>query len=106
MARERNRIALHEKFCELLGSRNVYFQPPSNIHMNYPCIVYYANPVYKFHADNTRYLVWYQYKVQIIAHDPDFQLFDTFPDNFSFCSESGARFAKDNLNHANYTLYD
>lgn len=106
MARERNRIALHEKICELLGSRNVYFQPPSNIHMNYPCIVYYANPVYSFHADNTRYLVWYEYKVQIIAHDPDFQLFDTFPDNFSFCSESGSRFAKDNLNHANYTLYD
>lgn len=106
MARERNRVVLHEKLCELLGSRNVYFQPPSNIHMNYPCIVYYANPIYAFHADNTRYLVWYEYKVQIIAHDPDFQLFDTFPDNFSFCSESGARFAKDNLNHANYTLYD
>lgn len=106
MVRERNRIALHEKFCEVLGSRNVYFQPPENIKIKYPCIVYYANPVYKFHADNTRYLVWYEYKVQIIAHDPDFQLFDTFPDNFSLCSESGARFAKDNLNHANYTLYD
>lgn len=106
MARERNRLVLHEKLCELLGSRNVYFQPPSNIQMSYPCIVYSANPVYKFHADNQRYLVWYQYKIQIIAHDPDFQLFDTFPDNFSFCSESGARFAADNLNHANYTLYD
>lgn len=106
MVRERNRLVLHEKLCSLLGSRNVYYQPPANIRMKYPCIVYSSHPVYKFRADNVRYLAWYQYKVQIIAHDPEFPLFDTFPDNFTYCAESAPRFAQDNLNHANYTLYD
>ena len=56
-------------------------------------------------VDNIRYLVRFPYSVQIIAHDPEFELFDTFPDNFTHCTESGQRFAADNLNHANYTLY-
>ena len=76
--RERNRLALHEKLCTILGSRNVYHDPPSTIHMNYPCIVYKRSPESPRYADNKRYIIWYPWDVQIISKDPDFSLFDTF----------------------------
>lgn len=102
--RERNRLALHEKLCTLLGSRNVYFDPPSNIHMNYPCIVYKRDPVSNRRADNIRYINWYPYSVQIISKDPDFPLFDTFLSNFEYGTE-GQPFVSDNLHHSNFTIF-
>ena len=59
--RQRNRPALHEKLCEILGSRNVYFDPPSNIHINYPCIIYKRIAAESRRADNGRYIVWYPF---------------------------------------------
>lgn len=35
-----NRLNLHEEFATLLGSNNVYFQPPESVKLNYPCIKY------------------------------------------------------------------
>ena len=35
-----NRLELHEIFCDILGSRNAYFQPPASVKMNYPAIKY------------------------------------------------------------------
>lgn len=37
---------------ELLGSRNVYFQPPENFKMKYDCIVYKRDPADNRHANN------------------------------------------------------
>ena len=34
------RLQLHEELCSVLGSRNVYFQPPETIKLTYPCIIY------------------------------------------------------------------
>lgn len=36
----------------ILGSRNVYFQPPENFKMKYDCIVYKRDPRTNLHADN------------------------------------------------------
>ena len=35
-----SRLELQTKFENILGSRNVYFQPPSSVQMRYPAIVY------------------------------------------------------------------
>ena len=105
MARDRKRLQLHEELCNILGSRYVYYQPPENVQMHYPCIVYYPNPAEDRHADNSRYVTWYSYNVQIRAHDPEFALFDSFPDFFMHAVESAPRFSQDNLNHANFKLY-
>lgn len=102
--RERNRSALHEKLCTILGSRNVYHDPPSSAYLNYPCIIYKRNPESPRMADNIRYAVWYPWDVQIISKDPDFELFDTFLKNFQYGNE-GQPFVKDNLHHSNFTIY-
>ena len=102
--RERNRSALHEKLCQILGSRNVYHDPPATIKMNYPCIVYKRDSVSHRKADNISFINWYPYTVQVISKDPDFPLFDTFLDNFDYGSE-GAPFVADNLHHSNFTIF-
>ena len=35
-----NRLDLQALLEDLLGSRNVYYQPPESVKMNYPAIVY------------------------------------------------------------------
>lgn len=40
---------------ELLESRNVYFQPPESVKMNYPAIVYALEDIENAHADNGVY---------------------------------------------------
>ena len=39
----KTREELHELLVSVLGSRNVYFQPPESIRMQYPAIVYARN---------------------------------------------------------------
>lgn len=102
--RLRNRLELHEKLCDILGSRNVYHDPPSNIHLQYPCIIYKRSPADSRRADNIRYVNWYPYDVQIISKDPEFELFDTFLSYFDYGKES-APFVSDNLHHSNFTIY-
>ena len=67
----KNREDFHEILCEMLGSRNVYFQPPESIKLKYPCIVYELNSIWTDKADNAKYLKHKQYKVTVINEDPD-----------------------------------
>lgn len=65
------RTELHEILVEILGSRNVYFQPPSNIRMSYPCIVYKRDQANTTFADNNPYQHVRRYSVTAIDRDPD-----------------------------------
>ena len=42
-----DRKALQADLEQLIGSRNVYYQPPENVKMNYPAIVYEPKPITK-----------------------------------------------------------
>lgn len=55
----------------LLGSKNVYFQPPPNVRMKYPCIVYEPQAMATEHADNQPYTFFDRYRVIYIDQDPD-----------------------------------
>ena len=101
---ESRRLELHEKLCEMLGSRNVYFQPPETVKLEYPCIIYSRGMDESVYADNMNYLVYSCWEIQIIAKDPTFELFDTFTSKWQYVRKK-ASFAADNLNHANYTLF-
>lgn len=67
----RDRIELHEKLCTILGSRNVYFQPPETIKMEYPCIVYKRESIPADHANNARYKEITKYSMTVMSMDPD-----------------------------------
>lgn len=35
-----DRLVLHDKLVEILGTTNVYYNPPENVTLKYPCILY------------------------------------------------------------------
>lgn len=98
-----SRIDLHEKLCEILGSRNVYFQPPSTLKMKYDAIVYSLDDVDSRHADDIRYISKKRYKVTVISKDPDTELQDKLLE-FPYC-DLDRFYPADNLNHWVFTLY-
>ena len=98
-----SRLELHEKLCELLGSRNVYFQPPASVRMNYPAIVYSRNRIANVHADNEVYNQTYSYSLVVIDEDPDSEIVMKVS-KLPRCSFD-RHYVADNLNHDSFTLY-
>lgn len=99
-----SRLDLHEEFCNLLGTRYVYFQPPESLKLHYPCIVYNRSGVDTKNADNKHYKCTNQYSGVIIDPDPDSSIPDRLLDKFSMSSLS-ASYTSDNLNHTPFSLY-
>lgn len=68
------RLNLSNKLRNLLGSSNVYFQPPENLKMKFPCIVYERAKLEPDFADNIPYKIDKVYYVTCIYDDPDSDL--------------------------------
>ena len=65
------RLELQSLLETLLGSSNVYFQPPVNIEMQYDAIVYKRDDVDAKHADNAPYALKTRYLITVITRRPD-----------------------------------
>ncbi len=65
------RLNLHEKLCEFIGNRNVYFEPPSEMKLKYPGIVYHVDDKVTKTANNRNYIINTVYNVTVITTDPD-----------------------------------
>jgi hypothetical protein len=102
MARSRQR--LHDLLKQVAGNGvEVYFQPPSNIKLSFPCIKYERAGSRRSFADNQAYRSAKQYQVTVIDRDPDSALPDKV-EKIEFC-ELDRFFAADNLNHWVFTLF-
>lgn len=99
----RDRLGLHEELCKVLGSRNVYFQPPASVSMKYPAIVYSRENIRTNHAENNPYMQTTAYSVTVIDHDPDSEIVSKLA-QFPKCQFS-RHFTSDNLNHDVFTIY-
>lgn len=67
----KDRETLQSVLVELLGSDQVYFQPPENIRMKYPAIVYSRDSASQQPADNIPYSNFMLYTVILMDRDPD-----------------------------------
>ena len=99
-----SRLELHEELCEILGTRNVYFQPPASIKMAYPCIRYSKSPPDLYRANNRIYKNVNQYEVTVIDEDPDSDIPDKILNHFQMCSLDRV-YPADNRNHTTLKLY-
>lgn len=99
-----SRLSLHEEFCEILGSRNAYFNPPESAKMNYDAIRYKLDGDYTHHANNRRYKHADRYQVILITRNPDSPLHMKILEHFQTCSFDRS-YTADNLTHFVYTLY-
>jgi hypothetical protein len=99
----RTRIELQSLLESVLGSRNVYFQPPASVYLKYPAIIYHLSDIYNTPADNEKYLQHKRYSVTVIDENPDSEVSERVS-KLELCSFDRF-FAMDNLNHFEYTLF-
>lgn len=97
------RLELHEVLKSIMGEHKVYFQPPANVQMTFPCIVYNEESTDTKFASNLPYRFTKRYQATVIDRDPD----SVFPSKvrvLPMCLHDRT-FAADNLNHFVFTLY-
>ena len=98
------RLQLHSTLKELLGSENVYFQPPESISLCYPCIIYTWNDEATKFANNQPYNKRRGYQITVVSKNPDSVLPDKISASLPMCSFDRS-FKSDNLNHTVYNIY-
>jgi hypothetical protein len=82
---------------------NVYFQPPANIQMEYPAIVYRREPGDVEFANNDRYRSVKQYELTLISRNPDEPIFEELS-ALPLISHDRV-FVADNLHHDVFSIY-
>lgn len=87
----------------ILGSPNVYFQPPESVKMSYPAIVYTLSNIGNNHANNNVYLQSFSYEITVIDYEPDSKIAMAIS-KLPKC-RFNRHFKSDNLNHYVFTLY-
>lgn len=97
------RLELQKILENILGSRNVYFQPPSNTKLTYPCIIYERNAIETRHANNGKYNSKIRYSIMLIGRSPENQLINELL-KLPYCSYDRF-YVADGLNHDTFTLY-
>lgn len=98
------RLELHEKLCEVLGSRHCYYRPPESVKLVYPCIIYDKRTGDSWYADNGSYIFGQGYDVTVIDKDPDSEIGDRIMQAFQMC-RSDRSYVSDNLYHSLYVIY-
>lgn len=84
-----SRLDLQTKLESILGNRNVYFQPPENLSLQFPCFVYNLSKIQLKKANNAPYIKSKSYLLTYIHDDPDDTLIENILDEFMFIEHRG-----------------
>ena len=102
MANDR-RTNLQKILEDLLGTRCVYYQPPSNTQMSYPCIRYTKKDISSTYANDKMYSKTTCYELIVIDRKPDNPVIEKLME-LPYCSYD-RNYKSDNLEHDVFTLY-
>ena len=99
------RLALQALLEEISGyaEPDVHFQPPPNVELEYPCIIYKRDDAKTEHADNRPYRFTQRYQVMVISKKPDNPVLAKIA-ALPLCSYSRF-YTAENLNHDVYNLF-
>ena len=97
------RLELQSLLVDLQSEVNVYFQPPPDIEIVYPAIIYNRNYQSVDFADNSPYTRRIRYQITVIDKDPD----SLIPDKVAELPLTTyvRHFTTENLNHDIYYIY-
>lgn len=98
-----SRLKLHEELCAILGNRNVYYDPPESVKMQYDAIRYTRRKIDNTFANNSVYKQNDSYEVTVIYRDADSDI----PRKLSrlpMCVHD-RHYVANNLHHDVFTLY-
>lgn len=95
------RLKLHQLLKTF--TENVYFQPPENIQLKYPCIIYKRDSADTKFADDIPYNHTVRYMITVIDPNPDSDL----PGKIASIPKSlfNRFYTADNLNHDVFNVY-
>lgn len=97
------RQELQSKFEDLLGSSNVYYNPPEGLKMEYTAIRYSKTKPNIKRADNKIYNMNNCYEVTVISRRPDDPVIQKILE-LPYCSYD-RHYIADKLHHDTMTLY-
>ena len=98
-----DRLELHSVFQELLGSSNVYYQPPESIKMQYDAIRYSKKTINSKYANDRKYSMIDCYEIIVISRLPDNPVIKKLL-SLPYCSYD-RHYVADNLHHDVLTIY-
>lgn len=98
-----SRPNLQSKLEELMGNKNVYYQPPESIKMSYPAIIYSKSNIEQTFANDAGYSTKHRYEIIVIDKKPDNNVIYKLL-SLPYCSFD-RHYKSDNLNHDVLTLY-
>ena len=98
-----DRLELHSVLQELLGSSNVYYQPPESIKMQYDAIRYSKKNIASKYANDRKYSMTDCYEVIVISRLPDNPVIKKLL-SLPYCSYD-RHYIADNLHHDVLTIY-
>lgn len=99
----KNRLDLQSQLENILGSKHVYYQPPENLKIEYPAIIYSVNDYTSINADNIKYHNRIQYRLTIVDKKPDNDAIKKILE--LPLSSFDRHYTYNNLNHDVITLY-
>lgn len=98
-----SRLDLQKDLETILGSKNVYYQPPESKTINYPAIIYKLSGMTNHYAEDIPYIRYKEYELILIHANPDNSVVDRLS------KQSLCRFVRhyksNNLNHYVFTIY-
>lgn len=98
-----DRLELHSVLQELLGSSNVYYQPPESIKMQYDAIRYSKKTIDSKYANDRKYSMIDCYEIIVISRLPDNPAIKKLL-SLPYCSYD-RHYIADNLHHDVLTIY-
>lgn len=98
-----SRLDLQTKLEELNGNRNIYYQPPEGLKMEYDAIRYSRGVPNSRFANDRRYAKMNCYELIVITKRPDPEVVEKILD--LPYSSPGKPYVADNLYHYPITLY-
>ena len=98
-----DRLELHSVLQELLGSYNVYYQPPESIKMQYDAIRYSKKTIDSKYANDRKYSMIDCYEIIVISRLPDNPVIKKLL-SLPYCSYD-RHYVADNLHHDVLTIY-
>lgn len=102
---DQKRLAIHNKLTEILGSNNVYFQPPANVKLVYPCLIYSRRTGDRFNADDMAYRYSQSYDLTYISRNPDDGMVRKIMTEMPY-ARYDRHFTSDNLHHDSFFIRD
>lgn len=95
---------LRAELIRVSGMENVYYQPPSNVRMKFPCIRFKLEQVDVKYASNSVYMFKNKYQFTYISNVVSDDLIQTFVSSLRYCTFDRS-YVSDNLYHYTFEIY-